>query len=216
MDDNIAEHTRQHDAKGFFLHRITSQTRLILLLLVIIVTAGPRGVASRPAISGNDTAHHGSRQRHARWIEQGIAHSRDGHAVLIADKRAHIMHLYQNGIRQTDYPVELGMETDAEGGFRPTPIGTFELKYKAYTRYHKALLFKMPGYFEIHGGGTGLGKHGEDWTFGCIALSNSDMDDLFNRLGIEKNGMAVGPEQRRRALLAARLIVVPDAGGASN
>jgi hypothetical protein len=35
------------------------------------------------------------------------------------------------------------------------------------------------GAIEIHGGGSGLGRNGNDWTIGCIAMSNEQMDQLF-------------------------------------
>ena len=70
--------------------------------------------------------------------------------------------------------------------------------------YHKALLINYPneedyanfnskkrqgqlsrnsqigGLIEIHGDG---GK-GDDWTSGCIALRNSDIDELFSRVSV--------------------------------
>ena len=36
------------------------------------------------------------------------------------------------------------------------------------------------GHIEIHG--DGLGEKGRDWTEGCIALTNGDMDQLFYRI----------------------------------
>ena len=150
-------------------------------------------------------------KRHADWIASGIALSRDGHTVLIVDKTAHTMDLYRQGKKMKTYLVEIGMETREEGGWRPTPPGKYHLQYKAYTNYYKALLFRMPGYFEIHGKGSGRGRDGQDWTFGCIALSNADMDDLFRRLGIEENGFPVGPKQRLR-ILERTLLVIAHSG----
>ena len=185
--------------------------RGVLLLLILVqapFTAADERVTSR---AGNCLT-----KRHAKWIESGIAHSRQGHPVLVVDKAAHTMDLYQKGKKTKTYPVELGMETQKEGGWRPTPLGTYDLKYKAYTKYYKALLYKMPGYYEIHGEGSGLGLDGSDWTFGCIALSNGDMDDLFVRIGIERNGFPVGPQARKRVLEDARLIIAPSGRNAQS
>jgi hypothetical protein len=43
---------------------------------------------------------------------------------------------------------------------------------------------------EIHG----EGGRGEDWTRGCVALSNPDMDDLFGRVGVGTRVTIVGGE----------------------
>ena len=158
-------------------------------------------------LSGNATA---GNSHHNRWVAEGVTHSDRGNVVLIVDKALHQMRLLRAGQAVHTYNVELGMETEAEGGWRPTPVGVFDLKYKSYTKYYKALLFRMPGYFEIHGSGTGLGKRGQDWTWGCIALSDRDMDDLFERIGIEENGIPVSSRRRARALKNARLIIIPE------
>ncbi|MBN2341487.1 MAG: L,D-transpeptidase [Deltaproteobacteria bacterium] len=146
---------------------------------------------------------------HEKWIQRGILHSHAGHVVLVVKKRAHVMTLYRGGSAEEQYPVEIGMENKTENGWKPTPIGVFNLEYKSYTKYYKALLFKMPGYYEIHGMGTGQGKNGQDWTWGCIALSNQDMDRLFEAIGLESDGSLVGVKKRFQLLKNARLIVVP-------
>ena len=38
----------------------------------------------------------------------------------------------------------------------------------------------LGGLIEIHG----EGGRGRDWTKGCVALANQDMDDLFRRIGV--------------------------------
>jgi len=90
-----------------------------------------------------------------------------------------------------------------------TPEGMYHIvnmKDEGQTRYHKALLINYPnsddkkkfkhlkdsgqilptdtigGLIEIHGMGTGYkgnGK-GQNWTLGCIALSNADIDEVFD------------------------------------
>ena len=59
------------------------------------------------------------------------------------------------------------------------------------------------GLIEIHG----EGGRGEDWTRGCVALSNRDMDDLFRRVAVGTPVTIVGAEDSagRFATLASTL-----------
>ena len=87
--------------------------------------------------------------------------------------------------------------------------------------YHKALLINYPneedyatfnnrkrqglisknshigGLIEIHGDG---GK-GDDWTSGCIALRNSDIDELFSRVSVGTPVTIVGSMKSLSELL---------------
>lgn len=147
-------------------------------------------------------------RRYKSWIQRGLRHSKEGGITLIVDKAAHEMDLYLQGRRRHTYGVELGLNPQHRGR-RTTPIGVFSLRYKSYTRYYKALLYKMPGYYEIHGSGTGRGRQGSDWTFGCVALSNGQMDDLYQRIGLEKGGILVEARQRKALMRRALLVIVP-------
>lgn len=126
--------------------------------------------------------------------------------VLVVDKIAHSCKLYNNGKLVKEYKVELGKNWIGDKnhqGDKATPEGMYQVTRKLQpqqTKYHKALLLNYPnkddqqryrenidkghisqatpigGLIEIHGeGGKGI-----DWTDGCIALQNQDMDDLFS------------------------------------
>jgi murein L,D-transpeptidase YafK len=106
-------------------------------------------------------------------------------------------------------------------------------KDRGQSRYHRALLLDYPnaadrerfaaakrrgeiprgagigGLIEIHG----EGGRGQNWTEGCVALSNRDMDDLFRRVGTGTRVTIVGGDGRDGAFsdLLARV-----GGGAEN
>jgi murein L,D-transpeptidase YafK len=85
-------------------------------------------------------------------------------------------------------------------------------KDRGQSRYHRALLLDYPnaadrerfaaaqrrgeiprgarigGLIEIHGDGG----RGQNWTEGCVALANDDMDDLYARVGVGTRVTIVG------------------------
>lgn len=138
--------------------------------------------------------------------EQTIDESRYGRdAAIVVDKNARLLHLYRSGRRERSFPVELGangIERKLHAGDRATPEGRYRVTVKkagGATRYYLALLIDYPnaqdrmrfehavktgaiprstgvgGLIEIHG----FGGEGRDWTDGCVALSNQDMDRLY-------------------------------------
>jgi murein L,D-transpeptidase YafK len=143
-----------------------------------------------------------------RWNESTMEYSRRIHAVVvIVDKYSRECHVYSNGELQNSYKVELGpnwMGDKNHQGDRSTPEGLYSITSKksgVATSYHKALLLDYPNpedkkrflsglkagtiprdekighSIEIHG----MGGKGADWTDGCIALRNEDMDQLFSQ-----------------------------------
>ncbi|MGD9555532.1 MAG: murein L,D-transpeptidase family protein [Mangrovibacterium sp.] len=140
-----------------------------------------------------------------RYASQAISMSRGGRKVILVDKFAHSCMLYQNGQMIRQFTAEFGknwMGHKRTGGDKATPEGIYRVTQKkegGRTIYYKALLINYPndedrkqfaqdkrkgliparagigGLIEIHGGG---GK-GIDWTDGCIALRNDDMDALY-------------------------------------
>jgi len=142
-----------------------------------------------------------------------IAESRDRQSfAIVVDKLRRELILYYRGLRMASYHAELGangLRRKEYSGDRATPEGIYrvvDLKQGKRTKYYKALLIDYPNaddriryqagkrrgsiprragigsLIEIHGdGGTG-----EDWTDGCVALSNDNMDDVFarSRLGM--------------------------------
>lgn len=126
--------------------------------------------------------------------------------VVIKDER--ILKLLKNGEVIKTYSVEFGknpLEKKIKSGDLATPEGRYKIiekKGRNQTKYYLALLLNYPneddkkrfeehkrkglipknakigGLIEIHGdGGQGI-----DWTEGCVALSNEDMKDLFNKV----------------------------------
>jgi lipoprotein-anchoring transpeptidase ErfK/SrfK len=149
------------------------------------------------------------RRQWKRWIDETIADSRDsGGAAIIVDKLRRRLSLYKGGTRVATFPAELGangLRQKAHSGDQATPEGRYhivKLKDGSATRYYKALLINYPNdedrmrfelrkrrgqiptraaigsLIEIHGDGG----QGRDWTNGCIALTNEDMDRLFARV----------------------------------
>ena len=140
------------------------------------------------------------------WATSTINESRRGgsYAILI-EKIPSVLHLYQGGKKKYTFEAEFGKnwlgDKMSRGDFA-TPEGKYEVTKKlsgGSTKYHKALMINYPNkidiqefnerirngklpadarigdLIEIHGDG---GK-GANWTQGCVALRNEDMDILF-------------------------------------
>ncbi|HOO84279.1 MAG TPA: L,D-transpeptidase [Prolixibacteraceae bacterium] len=152
-------------------------------------------------------------------VAEGIANSKkQKSSCIIVDKFSRKCHLYKNGTVAASYDVDLGenwMVNKKYQGDLATPEGKYrviEKKQNGSTKYYKALLINYPneddkdrfeknklngsiparkkigGLIELHGHG---GK-GADWTQGCVALSDSDMDDLYALVKIGTPVIIVG------------------------
>lgn len=150
-----------------------------------------------------------------RWIEETIAWSlKHKSSAIIVDKIDHKCYVYRSGKRILVLDVELGknwMKDKMIRGDKATPEGIYAVIKKldkGSSKFYKALLINYPneedrkrfdkalkagliprnsaigGLIEIHGDGG----RGADWTDGCVAVSNADMDKLFN---IASAGMPV-------------------------
>lgn len=144
------------------------------------------------------------------WAEDTIAWSRkSGGVAIVVNKEKHQLAVYDNGREVKTYRCELGYNSVRDktyGGDNATPEGRYritEMKNTGQSRYHRAMLINYPneddraefarmrkagqlpkgvglgGLIEIHG----EGGQGKDWTKGCVALKNSDIDDLWRRVG---------------------------------
>jgi hypothetical protein len=144
-----------------------------------------------------------------RWIDDTIAWSRSRRApAIIVNKDKNILALYDSGRLLRTYHADMGSnntESKRLAGDNATPEGRYRIVSKkdvGNSRYHRALLLDYPNaedqrrfrelkrqgrvsrnaslgsLIEIHG----EGGRGDDWTRGCVALSNRDMDDLFRRV----------------------------------
>ncbi|MFH0756795.1 MAG: L,D-transpeptidase [Bacteroidota bacterium] len=146
---------------------------------------------------------------YSKWtgmVEKTVLYSKKNHAYcIVVDKLARECILYKDGKVMNRYTVELGvnwMGDKKQQGDKSTPEGMYRItakKSNGQTRFYKAFLLDYPNdddmkrfqqnkrsgaihkdaaignLIEIHGQG---GK-GADWTDGCIALSDGDMDVLF-------------------------------------
>ncbi len=131
-------------------------------------------------------------------------------AAIIVDKLKHTLYLVRGGLLVKQYPADLGsngLEPKLHSGDLATPEGHYVVSQRkdvGRSRYHRALLIDYPNesdwrryrqaraagqlghnvgigsLIEVHGQG-GLGR---DWTEGCIALSNPDMDEVFKHAKI--------------------------------
>ncbi|HSW67209.1 MAG TPA: L,D-transpeptidase family protein, partial [Bacteroidales bacterium] len=146
-----------------------------------------------------------------RWRNETIAQSRrERIAVIIVDKWAGKCYVYRNGNRTHTFDAELGKNWighKMRRGDHVTPEGRYHvtrMRQGRHTIYHKSLMINYPnaddqkrfrqniaqgriprnanigGNIAIHGHG---GK-GNDWTQGCVALSNNDMDVLFRLVAV--------------------------------
>lgn len=144
------------------------------------------------------------------WAGKTIKESRDkGSYAIIVEKVPGVLYLYHKGEQKYAFEVEFGknwMGDKVSKGDFATPEGRYKITKKlsnGATKYHKALLINYPnqqdledfkvmvqsgklpsgtkigGLIEIHG----EGGRGGNWTEGCVALKNSDMDLLFKYAG---------------------------------
>jgi hypothetical protein len=140
------------------------------------------------------------------WVEKTIAESRKNREYsIIIDKFSRKCFIYQNGSKKYEFEAELGKNWVGDKrvrGDKATPEGMYKITKKFdgnKTKYYKALLLDYPndedkakfrseiakgslpptakigGLIEIHGNG---GK-GVDWTEGCVALTDREMDLIY-------------------------------------
>ena len=159
--------------------------------------------------------------RWRRWKEETIAWSkREGRAAIVVFKEAHLLTLYVRGEPAGTYAIDLGFNWTADKlheGDGATPEGRYRVVArmgKMASIYYKALLLDYPnaddraefkrarrngdvpvttrigGLIEIHGGGG----RSQDWTSGCVAVANGDMDTLFDRVGVGTPVTIVGSD----------------------
>ena len=146
-----------------------------------------------------------------KWIDETVAASRrSGQTAIIVNKEKHTLTLYAGGRPVRSYAAELGYNSagnKSRSGDGATPEGRYRITNKkpvGHSTYHMALLLDYPNaedrrrfererrsgrigrnvsmgsLIEIHGDGG----RGKDWTRGCVALSNSEMEDLFARVDV--------------------------------
>jgi hypothetical protein len=154
-----------------------------------------------------------------KWVRAAVDESkRKKRPALIVDKRAQMAALWSGGKPSRWFEVELGYNgwnRKLKAGDGATPEGLYRVvrrKAKGHTKYYKALLLDYPneedrrrfrqakakgeisetatigGLIEVHGDGG----RGTNWTDGCVALTNEEMDFLFDKLAVGSAVVIVG------------------------
>lgn len=147
--------------------------------------------------------------------------SSKGQTVILIDKLDASLTILKAGKEYKMFRVEFGgnwMADKIMSGDKATPEGIYKVQVKkgrSNTKYHKALLIDYPnmedrsrfnklvqsgripknngigGLIEIHGeGGKGI-----NWTDGCIAIENDEMDIVFNQCNVNTPVIIVGARQ---------------------
>lgn len=160
----------------------------------------------------------------SRWTEATLAESRLRTVVLV-DKLNRRLEVLKDGQVIVSFHVELGssgLERKLRAGDKATPEGRYKVtavKDRGQSKYYRAFLLDYPNaedrarfdsakkngqvphragigsLIEIHGSGG----QGKDWTDGCIALKDHEMDRLFRFVGHGTPVTIVGtvPDRRR-------------------
>ncbi len=145
-----------------------------------------------------------------RWADETVNWSKTNNsAAIVVDKFARECLIYKDGKLKQKFDIELGpnwMSDKLYRGDKATPEGRYHItKKKSHrdTKYYKALLINFPNdedkaeyatnvkkgrvskrglgsLIEIHGGGG----RGIDWTDGCVALTNEDMDKIYDQAAV--------------------------------
>ncbi len=145
-----------------------------------------------------------------RWYNETVEWTiKNKSTAIIVDKFAHKTYVYKNGKVLKEYTAEMGpnwIGTKLYRGDKATPEGKYHVTKKksgSNTIYYKAFLINYPNdddkaryksnvqsgkipargignLIEVHGGG---GK-GVNWTDGCVALTNEDMDKIWGLVSV--------------------------------
>ena len=122
--------------------------------------------------------------------------------LVVVNKSQYRLSLMRNGKELRYFWIALGRNpigTKVMRGDKRTPEGRYTLDYKnAYSKYYKSIHISYPnkedkaraqrmgvnpgGMLMIHGQPNGVFSRGlqhSNWTNGCIALLNHDMDELW-------------------------------------
>lgn len=143
------------------------------------------------------------------WVRDTVAQSaQNGNHAVIVDKSAHKAYLLEGGKVMKTYRCDLGWNSAEQKYFQgdgATPEGKYKVTaVKRSSKYYRALLLDYPNdldkrrfaenkrnglisryarigaMIEIHGSGGRC----EDWTDGCVALTNSEIDHLMKYVGV--------------------------------
>jgi murein L,D-transpeptidase YafK len=138
------------------------------------------------------------------FLVVGQGHASEKADQVVVDKSERVMTLLRNGQEIGRFPISLGGDPEGpkhQEGDQRTPEGRYVLDYKkSDSAYYKAIHISYPnaedvayaekmklapgGQIMIHGQKNGFGWLGVvmqhfDWTAGCIAVTNRDMDRIW-------------------------------------
>jgi L,D-peptidoglycan transpeptidase YkuD (ErfK/YbiS/YcfS/YnhG family) len=154
-------------------------------------------------------SHNGHQKVWRAWAEETIANSRqNGSTAIIVDKLAHSTYLIKAGKIVKTYRSDLGYNSAVQKAFAgdgATPEGQYRVTaINNSSKFYRAMLIDYPNEADyrrfkenkkkgIIPARARIGKliefHGEggqdrDWTDGCVAVTNHDMDDLIRQAGV--------------------------------
>jgi len=161
-----------------------------------------------------------------KWAEAAIKESKSNQCyAIIVDKLSRKCFVYQNGNKKYEFDVELGRNWIGDKkkmGDKATPEGMYKIINKfSGTKYNNALLLNYPNEkdkerfnlekargiipktakigngIEIHGSGG----QGVDWTEGCIALEDSEMEVIYRIASIGTPVTIVGSIKNLQQIL---------------
>jgi murein L,D-transpeptidase YafK len=166
-------------------------TRRMLLLPVAASLDAVRGAGA----ADGDAAWAEEAAKTEAYIRRWAA-AHDDYAILV-DKLRHDLYVVRGSQVIARLPVELGRDPvnrkEREGDTR-TPEGVYAVVFRREVggSFYKDLMLDYPNSndrrlgrtgsaIEIHGSGSGRRptNGGTNWTLGCVALSNGDVDYLF-------------------------------------
>ncbi|MBM3263637.1 MAG: L,D-transpeptidase family protein [candidate division Zixibacteria bacterium] len=162
-----------------------------------------------------------------QWAAETIAWSeRNKTTALVVDKVERRCMVYVAGVLKHSFSVELGpywIGSKQRQGDRKTPEGKYLVTKKkghGQTKYYRALEINYPNgddknrfqaakaagrlprsarignLIEVHGSGG----RGDDWTDGCVALRNNEMDVVFKLAGVGTPVTIIGAFERPTTL----------------
>ncbi len=139
-----------------------------------------------------------------RWALETVKRSAEtGKHALVVDKSVHTIYVLKAGAVVDSYTCDLGYNAGYQkkmSGDGATPEGMYRVvEVKKNSKYYRALLLDYPNKYDkqrfeknLRGGLIPAGSHigglieihgeggrNEDWTEGCVAVSNEDMNALL-------------------------------------
>ena len=105
---------------------------------------------------------------------------------IIVYKADHVLKLFYQDKIIASYSVSIsknGLAPKTKCGDNLTPEGQFRITKRTWSEFHKAIDVGYGCEVLIHGqkyGWVGKFHRWKDWTLGCIALTNPEIDEIYN------------------------------------